>query len=131
MMGFSSDIMHAIVEKELKRHYPSSEGWTLQPGPVKVDGDELYSFVKRVGGKNEVVFVGVSLGKTIGGALIRELTAKLSSRAAARSVSHLALIVPQDSDVRNVPPPVTVSRMRAFRYEGDDLIWLKHHTRRS
>lgn len=130
-MGFSSDIMHNIVEKELKRHYPTSEGWTLQPGPVKVDGDELYSLVKRVGGKYETVFVGITFGKTIGDALIRGLTGTLSSRAAARAVPHLALIVPQETDVRNVPPSVTVSRMRAFRYEGNDLMWLKHRTRSS
>jgi len=130
-MGFSSDIMHSIVEKELKRHYPSSEGWALQPGMVKVDGDELYTFTKRTGGKNEAVFVGITFGKKIGDALIRELTGMVSSRAATRAVPHLALIVPQETDVRNVPPSVSVSRMRAFRYVGDDLTWLKHRTGRS
>ena len=130
-MGSSSDIMHSIVEKELKRHYPSSEGWRLQPGMMKADGDELYTLTKRTGGKNEAVFVGVTFGKKIGDALIRELTGMLSSRAATRGVPHLALIVPQETDVRNVPPSVTVSRMRAFRYVGDDLTWLKHRIRTS
>ncbi len=129
-MGFSSDIMHTIVEKELKRHYPSSEGWTLKPGSEKVDGDELYSFIKRVGGKNEEVLVGITFKKTIGDGLIRKLTGSLSPSGAARAASRLALIVPQETDVRNVPPSVTVSRMRAFRYEGDDLLWLKHNTRK-
>lgn len=130
MMGFSSDIMHTIVEKELKRHFPSSEGWTLQPGSVKVDGDELYSFTNRTGGKNEAVFVGISFGKMVADRLIRELTDSLTSRTATRAIPHLALIVPQETDVRNVPPSVTVSRMRSFRYVGDDLLWLKHRTRR-
>ena len=130
-MGFSGDIMHTIVEKELMRHYPSSEGWTLQPGAAKVDGDELYSFAKRVGGKIEAVFVGITFKKAVGDALIRELTRSLSSKTAARAVSHLALIVPQETNIKNVPPSVTVGRMRAFRFEGDDLLWLKQRNRRS
>ncbi len=125
-MGFSADIMHTIVEKELKRHYPASEGWVLQPGPVTAGRDKLYSFTKRTGGKSEAVFVGISFEKTVSDELIRELTSSLTSRPAMRSVSHLALIVPQGTDVKNVPPAVNVSRMRAFRYVNDDLMWLKH-----
>jgi hypothetical protein len=125
-MGFSSDIMHTIVEKELKRHYPASEGWTLQPAPAKVGKDEIYTFSRRTVGKNETVFAGITFEKTISEELVGELTASLKSRAATKSVAYLALIVPQDTDIRNVPPAVTVSRMRAFRYVGDDLMWLKH-----
>jgi len=130
-MGYSSDIMHTIVEKELKRHYPASEGWMLQAATVKVGKDELYSFTKRTGGKTEAVFVGITFGKTISEELIGELTGSLKSRAAGRSVSHLALIVPQETEVKNVPPTVTVSRMRAFSYAGDELVWLKHPARKS
>jgi hypothetical protein len=131
MMGFSSDIMHTIVDKELKRQYPASEGWTLQPVPAKVGKDEIYTFSRRTGGKNEAVFVGITFGKTISEELVGELTASLKSRAALRSVSRLALIVPQETDLRNVPPAVAVSRMRAFRYVGEDLQWLKHPAHKS
>jgi hypothetical protein len=125
-MGFSSDIMHTIVEKELKRHYPASEGWTLQPVPVKVGKDEIYTLSRRTGGKNETVFAGITFEKTISNELVGELSASLKSRAAMRSVAHLALIVPQETGTGNVLQTVTVSRMRAFRYAGDDLMWLKH-----
>ena len=130
-MGFSDDIMHTIVEKELKRRYPASEGWVLQPGPATVGRDEVYSITRRTGGKSEAVFVGISFEKTVSDELIRELTNSLSSRLAVRSVSHLALIVPGNTDAKNVPPAVNVHRMRAFRYINDDLMWLKHPAHRA
>ena len=50
-MGFSADIMHTIVEKELKRHYPASEGWVLQPEPVTAGRDNYIRSRKERGKK--------------------------------------------------------------------------------
>jgi hypothetical protein len=125
-MGYTSDIMHTIVEKELKRHYPVSDGWVLQPGSKKVGRSEIFTITKKRGGKNEVAFVGISFEKTTSSELINELRSAVQSPAALRAMSQSALIVPQGTDEKNVPASVKVTYMRAFRYTDDELIWLKH-----
>ncbi|HVP95323.1 MAG TPA: hypothetical protein VMS89_09175 [Methanoregulaceae archaeon] len=123
--------MHTIVEKELKRQYPASEGWVLQPGPKKVGTNEIFSFTRRTGGKNEVVFVGITFERKVSDELIGELMALLKSPVASRSVSHLALIAPKDTDIKNVPSSVHMNWMRSFRFVDDDLLWLKHPNHRA
>ena len=130
-MGFSGDIMHTIVEKELKRNYSVSEGWVLQSGPKKIGRDEIFTLAKKTAGKHEVAFVGITFEKAVSSDLINDLISSSKSPAASRSVSRIALIVPQGTDTKNVHSSVTVIWMRAFRYKDSDLIWLKHPTHKA
>jgi len=42
-----------------------------------------------------------------------------------KSSWHACLLVPQGTDVSDLPEGIKVVFMRSFRYEGKDLIWLK------
>ena len=130
-MGFSGDIMHSIVEKELKRNYPVSEGWVSQPGSKKIGSGEIFTLTKKRGGKNEVAFVGITFEKAVSSELIDDLISSSKYPAGSRTVSHTALIVPQGTDTKNVHSSVRVTWMRAFRYKDSDLVWLKHPTHKA
>ena len=69
-MGYSGDIMHDIVQKELKRNYPASEGWVVSGVSKKIGNDEIFS-VSRRRGSSQVVTVGVTFSRIIEPGLVR------------------------------------------------------------
>jgi hypothetical protein len=129
-MGYTGDIMHSIVEKELKRNYPGSEGWVLQPESKKIGKDEIFTLIKKRGGKNEAAFVGITFERKIDAPFLEALIATSKSPAASRSAWHYALIAPQGIDQTGIPGPMKVIYMRAFRYDDGGLVWLKHPTQK-
>jgi len=123
-MGYSGDIMHDIVQKELKRNYPASEGWVIREVPKNVNKDEIFS-VSRRRGSSQVVTVGATFERIIGPGLVSALMAEQESPAAKKAAWQASLLVPQGTDVSGLPAGIKVIRMRSFRYEGKDLLWLK------
>jgi hypothetical protein len=123
-MGYSGDIMHDIVQKELKRNYPASEGWVISGAPKQVGNDEIFSLARRRG-SNEVATVGATFGRIVGPGLVSALMDGKSTPAAKKGTWHACLLVPQGTDVSGLPEGIKVIFMRSFRYEGKDLLWLK------
>jgi hypothetical protein len=123
-MGYSGDIMHDIVQKELKRNYPSSEGWVISGAAKQVGNDEIFSLSRRRG-TNQVATVGASFGKIVGPGLISAMMEGKATPAAKKGTWHACLLVPQGTDVSGLTDDIKVIFMRSFRYEGKDLLWLK------
>ncbi len=116
--------MHDIVQKELKRNYPASEGWVISGATQQVGNDEIFS-VSRRRGSNQVASVAATFGKIVGPGLISALLEGKATQAAKKSAWHACLLVPQGTDVSGLPDEMKVIFMRSFRYEGKDLLWLK------
>jgi len=123
-MGYSGDIMHDIVQKELKRNYPASEGWVISGAPKQVGNDEIFSLSRRRG-SNQIATVGASFGRVIAKELVSALVDGKETAAAKKGTWHACLLVPQGTDVSGLPESMKVVFMRSFRYEGKDLLWLK------
>jgi len=123
-MGYSGDIMHDIVLKELKRNYPASEGWVISGTAKQVGDDEIFSLSRRRG-SNQVVTVGATFGRIVGQGLVSALLEGRATPAAKKSSWHAGLLVPQGTDVSGLPADIKVIFMRSCRYEGKDLLWLK------
>ncbi len=123
-MGYSGDIMHDIVQKELKRNYPASEGWVIS-GTAKQVGDDEIFLLSRRRGSNQVATVGATFGRIVGQGLVSALLEGKATPAAKKSSWHACLLVPQGTDVSGLPADIKVIFMRSFRYEGKDLLWLK------
>ena len=123
-MGYSGDIMHDIVQKELKRNYPSSEGWVISGAAKQIGNDEIFSLSRR-SGTNQVATVGASFGKIVGPGLISAMMEGKATPAAKKGAWHACLLVPQGTDVSGLTDDIKVIFMRSFRYEGKDLLWLK------
>lgn len=123
-MGYSGDIMHDIVQKELKRNYPASEGWVISGAPKQVGNDEIFSLSRRRG-SNQVTTVAATFGRMVEPGLISSLMEGKETTAAKKGTWHASLLVPQGTEVSGLPAEIKVIFMRSFRYEGKDLLWLK------
>jgi len=123
-MGYSGDIMHDIVQKELKRNYPASEGWVISGDPKQIGNDEIFS-VSRRRGSNQVATVAATFGRIVGQGLVSAMLEGKATPAASKGTWHACLLVPQGTDVSGLPDEIRVIFMRSFRYEGKDLLWLK------
>lgn len=123
-MGYSGDIMHDIVQKELKRNYPASEGWVVSGTSKKIGNDDIFS-VSRRRASSQVVTVGVTFSKIIEPGLVASMVAEKNTAAAKKSAWQGSLLVPQGTDISGIPADIKVIFMRSFRYEGKDLLWLK------
>jgi hypothetical protein len=123
-MGYSGDIMHDIVQKELKRNYPASEGWIITGAPKQVGNDEVFSLSRRRG-SNQVVTVGTTFERKIGQSLLSAIMEGRESPAAKKGAWYGSLLVPQGTDISGIPEDVRIIFMRSFRFEGKDLLWLK------
>lgn len=116
--------MHDIVQKELKRNYPASEGWVIASDSKQVGNDEIFSLSRRRG-SNQVATVGATFARVIGPELLSALMEGKESVAARKGRWSGSLLVPQGTDVTGLPEGIKVVFMRSFRYEGKDLLWLK------
>ncbi len=123
-MGYSGDIMHDIVQKELKRNYPASEGWVISGAPKQIGNDEIFSLSRRRG-SNQVTTVAATFGRMVEPGLISSLMEGKETTAAKKGTWHASLLVPQGTEVSGLPAEIKVIFMRSFRYEGKDLLWLK------
>ncbi|MCU0631169.1 MAG: hypothetical protein MUF37_08465 [Methanoregulaceae archaeon] len=123
-MGYSGDIMHDIVQKEIKRNYPASEGWVITGSPELVGNNEIYTLSRRQG-KNQVATVGATFERVISPELMSALVTGKEAPAAKKGTWHASLLVPQGTDISGIPEGIKSIFMRSFRYEGKDLLWLK------
>jgi hypothetical protein len=123
-MGYSGDIMHDIVQKELKRNYPASEGWVISETHKQVGNDEIF-LISRRRGSNQVATVGATFERIVEPGLIAALIESGATPAAKKGTWHSCLLVPQGTEVFGLPAGMKIIFMRSFRYEGKDLLWLK------
>ena len=60
-MGSNDDIMHEFVRKELKKLYPSVDGWQIRPAAKSGGKEQGFIVVRRILGKidllNMVIFI--------------------------------------------------------------------------
>jgi hypothetical protein len=123
-MGYSGDIMHDIVQKEVKRNYPASEGWVISEARKQVGNDEIFTLSRRRG-SNQLMTIGATFERIIVPGLVSELIESGATPAAKKGTWNACLLVPQGTDVSGLPAGMKVIFMRSFRYEGKDLLWLK------
>lgn len=130
-MGSNEDIMHEFVKKELKRLYPSVDGWQIKP--VQTGGKEQgFTVSRRLLGRSEGAYVLVSFDRKIAPGTVDTLMAmgrleQIGGVAAPRKI----LVVPQGSDVSAVPKEASVLFMQSFGFEDKELVWLKRRAQMS
>jgi hypothetical protein len=126
LMGYSGDIMHNIVQKELVRYYPHSEGWVLKAGSKKIGNDEIFTLTRRKG-RLETASVGVTFSDRIAQGFIDALMSEAMTPDAKKSAWHPSVVVPQGAYTGNAPERVVIRQMRSFSYQNKDLIWAKRN----
>ena len=130
-MGSNEDIMHDFVRRELKRLYPSVDGWQIRNAPDTGSG-AVFTISRRLLGRSEGAHVLVRFDRNVTG----EMAAALKSTAASNPIPGVAsprliLMAPKGAEITGVPPEVQVLPMQSFGYDGKVLVWFKRRVQMS
>jgi hypothetical protein len=125
-MGSNDDIMHEFVRKELKKLYPSVDGWQIKPAAKSGGKEQGFVVARRILGKSEGAHVMVSFDRTVTPATVDSLKAMAKNDPIpGLATPKMILVVPQNTDVSGVPREVSVLPMQNFTWEDKELVWLK------
>ena len=131
-MGSNDDIMHEFVRKELKKLYPSVDGWQIKPAAKSGGKEQGFVVARRILGKSEGAHVLVSFDRVVTPDTVSSLMAMAKTNPIPGLASpKMILVVPQNTDLTSVPREVTVLPMQSFAWEGKELIWLKRRNQMS
>jgi hypothetical protein len=131
-MGSNDDIMHEFVRKELKKLYPSVDGWQIKPAAKSGAKEQGFVVARRILGKSEAAHVLVSFDRTATPGTVDSLMAMAKNEPIPGLASpKMILVVPQHTDVSGVPREVTVLPMQSFAWEEKELVWLKRRNQMS
>ncbi|MDD4136428.1 MAG: hypothetical protein PHT99_00845 [Methanoregula sp.] len=130
-MGYSSDIMHDFVAKEIKNIYSSYDGWKCTPRELGAGYETLVVLERRNGGHRECVKVLVTFARSVPSPLPEELTR--AERAPDGTVIRYeyAVMVPANADTSAVPAGIRIYTMKSFAFEGKELAWVKKPVRKT
>ena len=124
-MGFSSDIMHDFVAKEIRNIYSSYDGWKISYHPLGNGYDTLVSMERPREGHRDSVKVFVTFGRSVPSPLPEEFNR--ADRAADGTITRYeyAVMAPVHADTSAVPAGVRIYSMRSFAFEDKELVWMK------
>jgi len=129
-MGFSADIMHDFVAKEIRNIYSSYGGWTCK---IKENGngyDSIAVLERHNGGHRECIKIFVSFARDFAPDYLEELQAPVKSCDGTLTRHSFAVMLPANANMASVPAGVPVLTMRSFAFEGKELIWVKKPVRK-
>ncbi len=130
-MGSNEDIMHDFVRRELKRLYPSVDGWQIKKTP-RAGAGSGFSISRRLLGRFEGAHVLVSFDRKATAETVNALKEMASSAPVPGvAASRLILMVPKGAEVSGIPEDVQVLPMQSFGYDGKFLVWLKRRAQMS
>ncbi|PKL63844.1 MAG: hypothetical protein CVV32_11540 [Methanomicrobiales archaeon HGW-Methanomicrobiales-3] len=129
-MGFSSDIMHDFVSKEIRSLYSSYDGWKATDRSTGSGYDRIAVLERRVDGHRECVKILVTFAHDVSAAQISELCMPESTNDGTLTRSSYAVMVPANAGLGSVPQGIPVLSMRSFAFEGKELAWVKKPVRK-
>lgn len=130
-MGSNDDIMHEFVRKELRKLYPSVDGWQIRPA-AKTGKEQGFVVSRRILGKTEGSHVLVSFDRIATPATVDTLRAMTRTDPIPGLASpKKILVVPQKTDLSSVSREIEVLPMQSFSWEDKELVWLKRRAQMS
>ena len=130
-MESNEDIMHDFVRRELKRLYPSVDGWQIRNAP-RTPAGAGFIISRRLLGRSEGAHVLMSFDRNVTAqtaSALKEMAA--SAPLPGASVSRLILMIPKGAEVAGIPPDVQILPMQSFGYDGKVLVWIKRRAQMS
>jgi hypothetical protein len=125
-MGSQDDIMHEFVRKELRKLYPSVDGWQIKPAARSGGKEQGFVVARRILGKSEGAHVLVSFDRKVTPGTIDQLLAMVRTDPVPGLASpKKILVVPQNTDLSGVAQGISVLPMQSFAWEDKELVWLK------
>jgi hypothetical protein len=130
-MGFSSDVMHDFMAKEIKAVYSSYDGWKMTQRNLESGYDRIFLLERRIKGHRECVKVLVTLAKQVSPGMFDELTKPETTCDGTLTRNAFAVMLPGNADASSVPAGISVLTMRSFAFDGKELTWVKKPVRKS
>ena len=129
-MGFSADIMHDFVAKEIRNIYSSYDGWNCSMKETGNGYNSIAVLERRNGGHRECEKVLVLFDTAPPAPLPEELTRPEKASDGTPLRFSYAVMVPSRADTSSLPAGVKIYTMRSFAFEGKELIWVKKPVRK-
>lgn len=120
-MGSAKDVMELFAERDIRRVFSTSDGWSITPVGTPACTGYFYRVSRSKWVGEEVAFIAVSFDKSPGEDVINALDLLPGSQG---SRTKKYLLTPQAADTSAVPPHVKHLLMNAFTFEGGQVIWL-------
>lgn len=131
-MGSNDDIMHEFVRKELRKLYPSVDGWQIKNAIKSAGKEQGFVVARRILGKSEGAHVLVSFDRAVTPATTGSLMAMAKTDPIPGLASpKMILVVPQNTDVSGLSGEVCVLPMQSFAWEKKELVWLRRRSQMS
>ncbi|KQC08434.1 MAG: hypothetical protein APR55_11520 [Methanolinea sp. SDB] len=121
-MGSNEDIMHEFVRRELKRLYPTVDGWQIKPVSRAEGEEQAFIVTRRILGRSEGANVVVSFEQKVDPGIVDQLK---SGKISGVSNPGRVLVVPRGADTSEIAEDVRTLEMQSFGFDGDELVWLK------
>lgn len=117
-------VMHSFVMKELRRLFPSIEGWQIRSIPNTAGAGYLVAQTQP--GHKEGAHVLVRFTRHVT-AEDRHALKEMAAAAPLRGITktRLVLMVPHGAEVNGLPPEIEVATLRSYGFYGNDLVWIK------
>ncbi|HUH79309.1 MAG TPA: hypothetical protein VLY83_05370 [Methanoregula sp.] len=130
-MGICTDIMHDFVLQEIKRIYSTYDGWKITPRRHGNSYDTIFVIERVNMGSKEIAKVLASFKREITLDMIEELTVPEKTSDGSVPRRSFAVMVPAGADVSRLPPDLKILTMKAFAFDGKELIWIKKPVRKT
>lgn len=130
-MGYSSDIMHDFVAREIRNIYSSYDGWTSTSRPAGTGYDTLVTLERQVNGHRELIRVLVTFERAVPSVLPEELVRPVRAADGTQTRQGYAILVPKNTDTAKAPAGLHIRFMQSFAFEGDELVWKKKPVRKA
>ena len=129
-MGYSSDIMHDFVAKEIRSIYSSYDGWKITERTTGHGYDRIAVLERRANGHRECVKILVTLAKDVSPAQLDMLCTPERTSDGTLTRNSCAVMVPANANSASVPQGIPVLTMNSFAFDGKELAWVKKPVRK-
>jgi hypothetical protein len=120
-------LMDRFAIKEIKRNFPSFEGWTIGRAVTPAKDCRMFVVERKIRNVKTHFHVLVAFAKKIPEAAIDALekSPALVPATETQGIKNVILI-PLNANVPKVPETIKVISMKHFTFDGENLTWLKN-----
>jgi hypothetical protein len=129
-MGFSSDIMHDFVAKEIRAIYSSYDGWKITGRATGTGYDRIAILERSNNGHRECTKMLVTFAKEATAEALEEIRKPEQYSDGTITRNKCAVMMPGNANTASVPADIPVYTMRSFAFEGKELAWHKKPVRK-
>ena len=119
-MGVATDIMQTFAAREIRSHFPESEGWEYRQEPSPVPDSMVFILSREVRGRKEVIPLAVCYEEMPSLFPLEYLTSTMNGK----KLTGKYLLVPKGAEVTSLPGDIRVLFMDSFGFVDERLVWL-------